>query len=118
MDTFNFEDIQKMNKNEFKRRVGEAVRRTAFSDLIQIKNTKNKIKHIHYEGLQIQDYLMSHQLTNSQIRFHFLARSRMLNIRDNYSSQYKKTELYCQSCLEKSSRESQQHIFTFCLIFK
>ena len=112
LNTFSFEDIQKLKKTEFKKIINIAVRRKAFSDLLKIKNTKNKIKHIQYEAFKMQDYLKPHSLTNDEVRHIFLSRSRMLFIRDNYSSQYKKSELYCQSCLDNNTRESQRHVFS------
>ena len=34
----------------------------------------------------------------------------MLNVRGNYSSQYKTEGDFCQSCLDKSTKETQPHI--------
>ena len=60
----------------------------------------------------MQEYFKPHNLTNDEVRHIFLARSRMLFIRDNYSNQYKKSELFCQSCLDNNTRESQWHVFS------
>ena len=59
----------------------------------------------------MQNYLMSSEIPVNLARFMFLARSRMLNLRTNYSSQYKQTETYCQACLDVTKQDSQQHLF-------
>ena len=110
LDYLTYENISQMKKSELKKLVISSVNQLAFTNLISLKNSKSKIKHIHYKEFKMQEYLRPNQTTNDTARFVFHARSRMLNLRDNYPSQFSQEDNYCQSCLDKSTKESQQHI--------
>ena len=99
-----------MSKVQFKNIIHEAIQKEAFYYLIQKKNLQSKISYIEYSSLTMQAYLKSNLVINSEAKFHFKARSSMLNLRGNFKSQFKESN-YCQSCLGKSKPETQIHLY-------
>ena len=89
-----------------KRKVNE----TAFKYLLECKNSYKKVKHISYSQFKTQNYLLANQISSDLARFIFLARSRMLNLRSNYSSQYNKNEQYCPVCCDQDKKDDQEHL--------
>ena len=68
-------------------------------------------KHIKYEKFEMQLYLKPNSISLNSARFHFKARSSMLNIRGNFKSQFNSEQLYCQGCLKTDAIETQNHIY-------
>ena len=110
LDKYSFDEIRAMSKIQFKTIIQPAIRTEAFNYLIQKKNTQSKIKHIKYLNLSMQPYLKPNSIVNSVAKFHFKARSSMLNLRGNFKSSYKDTN-FCQGCLDISEPETQIHAF-------
>ena len=110
LDHYSFDQIKSMSKGHFKTILQEAIRKAAFYYLIQQKNTQSKIKHIDYSSLSMQPYLKPNNILNSVAKFHFKARSSMLNLRGNFKSAYKQSN-FCQGCLDQSEPETQYHIY-------
>ena len=71
----------------------------------------SKIKHIQYETFEMQPYLRPNDITLSSARFHFQARSSMINIQGNFKSQFNSDKIFCQGCLNKNKEEKQSHIY-------
>ena len=59
----------------------------------------------------MQPYLKPNDFTSTFSKFHFAARSSMINIRGNFKNQFGPEGNYCQGCLDKNEPESQMHIF-------
>ena len=91
--------------------VSDSVRKTAFGYLIEKKNTQSKIRHINYKHLEMQLYLKSSKTTTHMAKFHFAARSSMINVRGNFKNQFGPEGNFCQGCLDKNQIESQMHIY-------
>ena len=100
------EEIMVMSKMKFRKLVLEAVRSKAFGDLLELKNSHKKVKHISYEHFEMQKYLKSKSLSNQEAKFAFHLRSRMIDVRCNYSSSY--SHLHCPLC--KKSEDNQEHL--------
>ena len=110
LDQYSFEDIKSLSKEQFRKIVHDAIQREAYKYLIQKKNLQSKIRHIEYQSLAMQPYLKSNYVINSYAKFHFKARSSMLNLRGNFKSQHKESN-FCQSCLDETKVESQFHLY-------
>ena len=102
------EDIKEMSKMKFKKQVDEAVRNKAFEDLIKVKNSHSKVKHIQYKEFQMAKYLKPNTLSSFEAKFAFHARCRMLRVKTNYKQSYKK--LFCPVCKKEEIEDSQPHL--------
>ena len=77
--TETLDEIEKLSIDKFRTKVIRAVRKTTFKNLIEIKNSHSKVKHIEYYKFEMQTYLKSEQFTNYEAKFTFHAKCRMLN---------------------------------------
>ena len=99
------EEIKKMSHEKFKKEVDDAVKSKAFEDLINMKNSHSKVKHIQYEKFQMQGYLKPCSLTNFEAKFAFHARSRMLRVKKNYGQ-----KVCCPVCKIDGVEDTQSHL--------
>ena len=76
-----------------------------------MKEKCSKIKHIQFSQLKLQPYLTSNLLSVEKSQFIFHARSRMLNLRANYSNSYTDDQKFCQICLDENKSDTQEHLF-------
>ena len=97
-----------MSKFKFRKIVVHAVRTKTFHDLIKLKDSQSKVKHIVYDKFEMQKYLKSDALSNYEAKFAFQSRCRMLQVRTNYSQSYK--EHFCPICQNKNSKDTQSHL--------
>ena len=108
-----FEEIAKLSKNVFKKKVASACKRYAFDKLISDRNNKDgsKGKDLTYTKLKTENYLINEKFSPQESKLLFKLRSRMLNVQGNFKSKYlnNDTFLQCQKCLN-GLLESQQHI--------
>ena len=111
LNCYSFDEIKNLSKKSFKKIVNNAILKHSFEYLIHMKNKLSKIKNISYNKFTIQNYLTSNKLSVEQSRFIFLARSRMINVRSNYPTSFKHEQNYCQSCLNQTKPDSQQHLY-------
>ena len=103
------EEIKECPAEEFPRIVKERTEEKAFEYLSKLKENQSKIKNLKYKKLELQMYLKSNQnLTNSQVNFTLSAKSRGLNLRDNFKSTQE--TLVCRICEDINSVESQPHL--------
>ena len=92
-----FQDISSYSKKAFKLIVKDAVKAKAFSDLVKAQKGHSKGKEITYKELSLQEYLKADSpLTTKEKRFLFSARTRGLNVRNNFKKG--KTDLQCRLC--------------------
>jgi hypothetical protein len=96
-----------MSKAECKRYIKLNVRGAALKDLQRNQSTKSKIKHIQYEKLQIQEYLISGELTNREANTIAALRSKCVRgIRSNFKKQYKDSKCPLKCGIE----DTQMHL--------
>ena len=73
------------------------------------KAKHSKVLHIVHRSLNLQEYLKPNNIQNIQLsKFLFLARTRMVECRTNFSNQYKTDDLKCP--LKCSDQDTQEHI--------
>ena len=84
----------------------------AFEYLIKEKNKAGeggKTSHIQFSELSIQKYLVPLETSVKMAKFIFHARSRMLDVKNNYKNR-KYTDMLCPICCDPESTDSQQHL--------
>ena len=112
METLNLnlslEGIIVISKSKFKMRVKQAITEKAFSYLVSQQASHSKAKALKYSKLQLQPYLQAGvvDLTIKEKAFIFEARSRMIDISDNFKNG--KSDLKCRAC--KVETEDQPHL--------
>ena len=100
-----------MDKETAKKEIKTKINDAAFKSLKLKQKTKEKVKHIVYEKLEIQNYLKTSLLTNKEAEVLTALRSRTVRgVKDNYHTFYK-TNLQCDFCNEKSL-DTQEHCMT------
>ena len=76
--------------------------------LVKEKNKKQKVKHIPFEKLEIQNYLLPGKISLHQARQIFMLRCRMLETKDNYANKFSND--LCPVCDNGVTKDSQQHL--------
>ena len=108
----NFDDIRKMSKLQFHAKLSKAMSKLAFEYLIEEKNKADeggKTSRIQFSELSIQKYLVPLETSVKMAKFIFHARSRMLDVKNNYKNR-KYTDMLCPICRDPESTDSQQHL--------
>ena len=108
----NFDDIRKMSKLQFHAKLSKAMSKLAFEYLIKEKNKAGeggKTSRIQFSELSIQKYLVPLETSVKMAKFIFHARSRMLDVKNNYKNR-KYTDMLCPICCDPESTDSQQHL--------
>ena len=107
-----YDDIRKLSKLQFHAKLSKAMSKLAFEYLIKEKNKAGeggKTSHIQFSELNIQKYLLPHETSVKMSKFIFHARSRMLNVKNNFKNR-KYPDMFCPVCCDPESTDSQQHI--------
>ena len=105
------DDIKKCSEYEFKHLVDKAVEELCLKYLIVEKNKRQKVKHIKFNKLKTQSYLLPGKLSIQESKKIFLLRTRMLETKDNFPNNFSDDicplcentgEMMCQSLKSKS----------------
>ena len=100
--------IQMTTENQFKTLVEKAIDDKCLEYLEKEKNKKQKVKHIQFDKLEMQNYLHPGLITTHQAKQIFLLRCRMLETKDNYPNKF--SDDWCPLCDNGISKDSQQHL--------
>ena len=100
-----FEQIAETSKWKFKKIVNEKISKAGFAYLLEKMSSQN-IKHIKYENLALQEYLLDGNKNSSVAKFIFKARSMTLDIKMHRKWKYSDTT--CIGC--GSNRETGEEI--------
>ena len=86
MNEYTIENIGKLKKNKLKQLIKDACKKVAFQQLTSEIENKNmtKLKNIKYKKLEMQGYLKSQKIKLKMKKILFKARTRMLNVKDNF----------------------------------
>ena len=103
---YTLHEIKVMSKGAFKGVVKTAAENAAFKWLIERKQKLSKIKHIQFQNLSIQNYLVCDELSLPDKMFLSAARGRMLNLRVNFRNKY--VDTYCPLCAQQQTQHQQQ----------
>ena len=108
-----FDQIEMMPKLKFKQLVREKVKNHAFEYLIGKKLSRQKIKHIVHNDLNMAGYLCDNdlELTVKERQFLFQCRTYDIDVRANRTWKY--DNIYCLSCNDNEKEdETQEHILS------
>ena len=105
-------DIENMSKWKFKKLVKEKASLAALDYLIAQKNRQTKIKHIGYEKLELQQYLMDGNKSIHTSKFIFKARAKTLDIKTHKGWKYDD-----KTCIGCNVREETGNEILTCFYF-
>ena len=107
-----FEEISKKSPEQFKNLVAKKIKVLAFEYLLMKKDKLDKVRHIKFEKLSMQEYLTPQQIFRmdslSQAKFLFSLRSRMVQVRGNFKNNFENST--CELC--GSHEDSQINLLT------
>ena len=114
------ETIKTLSKDSFKAFIEKKINTKALEYLNKLKSKHSKVMHVVHKNLKVQEYFeAAHVEDTCMAKFIFHARTRMLNVKANYKSQYLKTDMNCpMGC---PVLDSQEHVIlctkieSFCL---
>ena len=90
-------------KTEIKSKLGEA----AFEYLYEKQQKHSKVSNIHYNKLETQTYIKCPLFNNEEVNLLHALRSRMINVKNNFSSKFQ-NNLLCPLC--ENERDDQPHV--------
>ena len=104
---YNDEQISKMSQSKFKYIVKEQIQLKVMAHLFALQNKHSKSENLNLlPGMQ--PYLTSDMSTSHKKKL-FKLRSKMLNIKSNFSSMHKNS-MWCSLCKDKNTRETEEHL--------
>ena len=98
--------IERMSQSTFQTLVKEKEKKHTLAYLNNVKAKHSKVLHISHNKLQMADYLLPNGIINSEAKFLFNTRCRMLEVGANFGSQ--DDDKLCPLCAE--DQDSQQHL--------
>ena len=104
----NLEQISKLGKNKFKKKVAIACKKFTLKKLLMKKDGHEKGQNLHYNQLKMNRYFSSDKFSTSDAKFLFKIRAEMLNVKKNFPHHYE-NNLFCQHC-PNNKLQSQEHI--------
>ena len=102
------DQIEMTTVNQFKTMVEKAIDEKCLAYLVKEKNKKQKVKHIQFEKLETQKYLLPAKISIHQAKQVFLLRCRMLETKDNYTNKF--SDDWCPLCDNGVTKDSQEHL--------
>ena len=105
------EEIKRTPKSIYKNKIKDLIRKAAFKELTEKKNSKSKIKDLKYETFAIQPYLKCSKFNNIEINLLYSLRSRMHPAKTNFRTMYLKNPKCSLGC---NADEDQRHIYENC----
>ena len=112
---FDEQEIKRTPKETYRKKINDLIKRAAFKELLEMKNSKSKTKDLKYETFYIQPYLKCPKFNNSERKLLYSLRSRMHPARNNFKKLHS-SNLTCS--LGCNSNEDQRHIFENCEVLK
>ena len=106
--------IQQQSKESYKREIKERIRNAAFEYLQDLQSKHSKVQGIVYKKFETQKYLKSPLFKNEEVNLLHALRSRVVAVKNNFSSKYK-NNLLCPLCI--MSIDDQPHILN-CSVLK
>ena len=100
-------DIGCYSKDQFSRIVKRKTEEFAARQLEKVRDTHSKTKNLKFDGFKPAKYFFSKNLTTQEVQTLFKLRTRMINVKGNYSSS-NTNNMWCKLCLLFT--ENQQHL--------
>ena len=106
-----FETIKELSKESFKIFVDKQLETLALDYLNKIKAKHSKVNHIIHKNLRMQNYLEASKQENTKLsKFIFHARSRMLDVKENFRNRYMNTKTTRNCPLDCTELDTQEHL--------
>ena len=80
------EEVRCIKKETFRNIVKKKIEKFAEKYLLELKNSHSKTENIKFSGFKAAPYLMSKNLTTGEMRTLFQLRTRMIDVKGNFSS--------------------------------
>ena len=103
----NDEQILAYTNEEFKRIVKSKAEKCATKYLMEQKISHSKSKDLSFNGFKPAEYLLTKNLTTEEVRTLFQLRTRMIDVKGNFSSAHT-NNMWCKLC--NLFTETQQHL--------
>ena len=100
--------IKLMTVEKLKEIVKKACEVEALKYLNKKKEGHSKVMHLSHTTWELQPYLQPNQISIAEAKFIFLARTRMLDLRNNFRNKY--PDVSCPNCY--SAIDDQEHLLT------
>ena len=100
--------ITTTNRNLYKQHIKAKVKAAALDYLKEKQKQHSKIKHIQYNQLKTQKYMVSPVFSNEEVNLLYALRSRATACRANFKQKYIHTNILCTLCQVEC--DDQQHI--------
>ena len=101
------EEIISIKKEQFRNIVKNRIEKFAAKYLMQLKRSHSKTEHLTFNGFKPAEYLISNNLTSKEVQILFQLRTRMVDVKGNFSSAHS-NNMWCKLCL--LFVETQQHL--------
>lgn len=108
---FNEEEITGTPKDSYRKKIKDLIRRAAFKELTEMKNSKSKIKDLVYDTFSIQPYLKCSKFNRQERNLLYSLRARMHPAKNNFRKMYSQNLKCSLGCI---ADEDQRHIFENC----
>ena len=102
------EEIKKLSQYKIKKLVAKKMRIKTDEYLLKLKKSHTKTEHL-YPSDEMKEYLKTDQLTRSEKLLLFKLRTRMVDLKGNFSESYR-SNLHCELCDDESEDETQMHL--------
>ena len=77
--------MQSFSKEKFKSLVKNRIEKSAAKHLIELQNSHSKSENLDFKGFKPSEYLMSKNLTSEEVKTLFQLRTRMVQVKGNFS---------------------------------
>lgn len=101
------DEIKCIKKEQFRNIVKNKIEKFSAKYLMQLKRSHSKTEHLTFNGFKPAEYLMSKNLTSKEVQTLFQLRTRMVDVKGNFSSAHS-NNMWCKLCLLFT--ETQQHL--------
>ena len=107
--------IRNYPKEVYRQKIKKLIRKAAFKEMIEKKNSLSKIKDIKYKAFAIQSYLKSKNFNCQERNLLYSLRSRMYDAKNNFRKLHLNNLKCYHGC---NADEDQRHIFEQCEVLK
>ena len=108
------DDIEGLGKDMFKSFIDKKIEKRALDYLNEIKAKHTKVSHILHKELKTQNYLKASGNNDTKLsKFIFHARTRMLDVKENYRNRYVNERTQTNCALGCAELDTQEHLL-FC----
>ena len=104
------EDDISGSKDVLKAKIEKAVDTNALKFLLQKAESHSKVRSSLYSDLKGMEYMEDQRFHPEVVNMLFQFRTRMYNVKNNFRSNYKQSNILCPLC--KKEEDTQEHMFT------